>query len=136
MGTVASGELPSAAEDLPTLFWRRVDETLRERGLARRWLKGAVRRNKNTLTKWFSNNPPNPTLSDVADIAKALSVGPGELLSTAGSEVAQLSLPFPKTGVSAQLDIQWTGSSVVIKRKPPASEGSFVPPSMSGEVDL
>lgn len=111
------------AESLAELFWRRIAEVLKEQGLTQRELKARVLRNKNTLTRWFSDHPPDPKLSDVFDIGRALSVDPTELLTDAGRQTMQLSLPFPEGGISAQIEMRWTGSSIVI-RKSASSETS------------
>ena len=112
-------------ENLPEIFWRRVDEVLAEQGLNRRDLKRKVHRNKNTHTRWFSEPRPDPTLTLVADIATALTVNPADLLSDGGGEMTQLSLLFPETGLSAQLEMRWTGRSVVLRKAPSSEAGEM-----------
>jgi transcriptional regulator with XRE-family HTH domain len=102
-------------------FWRRIDQILKEQGLKRGDLKKRVKRNKNTYSRWFSKKPTDPKLSDVIEISLALSIDPAMLLADHRRESTQLSLPFPESGVSAQIEMYWTGNSIVI-RKFPTSE--------------
>jgi hypothetical protein len=110
---------------LPELVWTRIDATLQAKGQSpkdlRRLLKG--RRNKNTLTKWFKE-PPDLRLSDLTDVAEALSIEPARLLAgldggpSPKAEVQQLVLPFTSDDAVVTLEIRVSQDALLLRRPP------------------
>jgi len=86
-----------------------------------RYLKRAIRRNKNTYTNWSKTPPPMLKLSDIEEFAEALGMGPAELMSqangTSPTPDRQLLLPFggPQER-SVDLQVECTSEGIVIKR--------------------
>lgn len=90
--------MPSLAD----VFWNHVDQRLSAKQRGRTELERELNRlhrgrNKNTYTKWF-NERPDVRLSDVEDVAIALSVPVATLISpelpNSPSSAIQLELPF------------------------------------------
>ncbi len=115
---------------LVDIFWQHVDSRLSDKPRGRFHLEQELKRmhrgrNKNTYTNWFrqpglsSISRPDVRLSDLEDVANALSVAPTELITPAPiveqSPDFQLELPFPSQRRTVSLELEATETALTVR---------------------
>jgi len=102
---------------LPNFFWARFDEVLARKGILRRDVERRLRRNKNTFTKWFSQDRPDLRLSDLEEICGVLDISPGDMLSRDDSIPEQLEFHFDGAETH-QIELALEGQTVILRKAP------------------
>jgi transcriptional regulator with XRE-family HTH domain len=113
-----SRKIPSRTA-LNDLFWTRVSEVLAGQGRHYRDLWKEVIRDKNTYSNW-RNRKTIPQISDVEEIAAALSVSAADLFRLSDGRPAaivgeQLQLPFEPNSKGAMLELECTPIGFVLR---------------------